>query len=38
MNDVLPLTDPGMEMALRLRLACEAHDSTISQHLDRVSR
>lgn len=30
--------DPGVEMALRLRHACEAHDSTIGSHLDRVSR
>lgn len=30
--------DPGIEMAVRLRLACEAHDTTITQHLDRVSR
>ena len=31
-------TDAGVEMAGRLRLACEAHDGSISQHLDRVSR
>lgn len=30
--------DAGIEMATRLRFACEAHDGTISQHLDRVSR
>jgi HD-GYP domain-containing protein (c-di-GMP phosphodiesterase class II) len=29
--------DPGIEMAIRLRLACEAHDPTIGSHLDRVS-
>ena len=29
--------DPGAELALRLRYACEAHDTTISSHLDRVS-
>lgn len=31
-------SDPGVEIAGRLRLACEAHDADISQHLDRVSR
>ncbi len=30
--------DPGVEMALRLRYACEAHDRTIGSHLDRVTR
>jgi HD-GYP domain-containing protein (c-di-GMP phosphodiesterase class II) len=30
--------DPGAEIAVRLRLACEAHDTTISSHLDRVTR
>ena len=30
--------NPGMEMAIRLRSACEAHDVTIVKHLDRVSR
>jgi HD-GYP domain-containing protein (c-di-GMP phosphodiesterase class II) len=30
--------DPGMELAVRLRLACEAHDTSIGSHLDRVSR
>lgn len=30
--------NPGVEMAVRLRLACEAHDTSISAHLDRVSR
>ena len=29
--------DPGAELALRLRYACEAHDTSISSHLDRVS-
>ncbi len=29
--------DPGAELALRLRYACEAHDPSISSHLDRVS-
>jgi putative two-component system response regulator len=29
--------NPGIEMAIRLRLACEAHDNTIGRHLDRVS-
>src|SRR5439155_25348572 len=29
---------PGVEIALRLRLACEAHDPSIEMHLDRVSR
>ena len=31
-------TDPGMEIAVRLRQACEEHDSRIVSHLDRVSR
>ena len=30
--------DPGVEMAVRLRLACEVHDRRIVSHLDRVSR
>ena len=30
--------DPGVEMAVRLRQACEAHDANIVSHLDRVSR
>ncbi len=30
--------DPGVEIAVRLRLACEAHDPTIGVHLDRVRR
>ena len=38
MKDSPPYSDPGVEMAGRLRLACEAHDSTIALHLDRVSR
>lgn len=29
---------PGMEVAVRLRLCCEAHDPTIGSHLDRVGR
>jgi putative two-component system response regulator len=29
-------TDAGIEMAVRLRRACEAHDPTIGSHLDRV--
>jgi putative two-component system response regulator len=29
---------PGIEIASRLRLACEAHDPTIGLHLDRVTR
>lgn len=33
-----PTNDPGCELALRLRYACEAHDPTIGSHLDRVSR
>lgn len=32
------MQDPGLEIVTRLRLACEAHDPTIVQHLDRVSR
>jgi len=31
------LSDPGIEMALRLRYACEAHEVSIRDHLDRVS-
>lgn len=31
------LSDPGLEMAVRLRRACEAHDTSISTHLDRVA-
>ena len=31
------LDDPAIEMAVRLRLACEAHDPTIGPHLDRVA-
>lgn len=31
------LSNPGIEMALRLRFACEAHDTTIASHLDHVS-
>ena len=30
--------NPGIELAVRLRYACEAHDSTIACHLDRVTR
>ena len=37
MNNFDPL-NPGIEIAVRLRLACEAHDSSIGPHLDRVSR
>lgn len=37
MNAFDPI-NPGIEIAVRLRLACEAHDTTISSHLDRVSR
>lgn len=29
--------DPGVELAIRLRLACEAHDTSISAHLDHVT-
>lgn len=36
-NFALP-HDPGVEMAVRLRYACEAHDKNISSHLDRVTR
>jgi HD-GYP domain-containing protein (c-di-GMP phosphodiesterase class II) len=38
MNTLPPNSDPGTEMAVRLRYACEAHDPTIGSHLDRVSR
>jgi putative two-component system response regulator len=31
-------SDPAVEMAGRLRLACEAHDPDIGPHLDRVTR
>jgi HD-GYP domain-containing protein (c-di-GMP phosphodiesterase class II) len=30
-------TDPGVELAQRLRLACETHDPAIGPHLDRVT-
>lgn len=30
-------TEPGVEMALRLRLACEAHDTSLGEHLDHVA-
>jgi putative two-component system response regulator len=30
-------TDPGTELAQRLRLACETHDPGIGPHLDRVT-
>lgn len=30
--------NPGVEIAVRMRLACEAHEISISSHLDRVSR
>ena len=30
--------DPGLEMALRLRRACEAHESELTAHLDGVAR
>lgn len=33
-----PFSDPGVEMAVRLRHACEVHDARIVSHLDRVSR
>ncbi len=36
-NSALPY-DLGVEMAMRLRYACEAHDNTIGSHLDRVTR
>ena len=32
------IQDPGVEMAIRLRYACEAHDPSIVSHLDRVTR
>lgn len=35
--NLFSITDPGAELALRMRYACEAHDSTIASHLDRVS-
>jgi putative two-component system response regulator len=31
------MDEPGVEMALRLRYACEAHEASIGPHLDRVS-
>jgi HD-GYP domain-containing protein (c-di-GMP phosphodiesterase class II) len=31
------LTEPGVEMAVRLRLACEAHDTSLGSHLDHVA-
>lgn len=30
-------SDTGIEMAERLRLACEAHDTTLGSHLDHVA-
>ena len=30
--------EPGIEMAVRLRRACEAHDPTIGEHLNRVAQ
>ncbi len=36
--NAVPSADPGRELALRLRLACEAHDPEIGPHLDRVTR
>lgn len=33
-----PSIDPGVEMAVRLRMVCEVHDIRIASHLDRVSR
>ena len=38
MNQSAVYSDPGVEMALRLRWACEAHETSIASHLDRVSR
>src|SRR4051812_33533067 len=38
MSEALAQSNSGIEMAVRLRLACEAHDATITSHLDRVSR
>jgi putative two-component system response regulator len=38
MNESTTFANPGVEMAVRLRLACEAHEPSILQHLDRVSR
>ena len=32
------MTDPGIEMALRLRRACEAHESELGSHLTNVAR
>lgn len=39
MNATTDITglDPGFEIALRMRLACEAHDPTIVGHLDHVT-
>jgi putative two-component system response regulator len=34
----LAANDPGIEIAMALRRACEAHDPSIAKHLDRVSR
>src|SRR5690242_12668665 len=30
-------TETGIEIATRLRLACEAHDTTLGSHLDHVA-
>src|SRR5690606_3651876 len=32
-----PSDDAGLELAARLRLACEAHEPDIASHLERVS-
>jgi putative two-component system response regulator len=36
MNATPPI-DPGIEMAVRLRRACEAHDDSLGSHLDHVA-
>jgi len=38
MSLVLPENDPGVEIAVRLRRACEAHESELSSHLENVAR
>ncbi|MGH8021324.1 MAG: HD-GYP domain-containing protein [Opitutaceae bacterium] len=32
------VADPGIELAVRLRLACEAHEAELGSHLSNVSR
>ena len=38
MNNAPPYSNPGVDMAGRLRLAGEAHDAATSLYFDRVAR